>query len=57
MRGRSVWLWLLLAVLVILLLGLLFGGYRRGTRIGAPENTVTPHPAAVTEAGPAWMST
>jgi hypothetical protein len=30
---RSVWFWVFLAVVVILLLGLLFGGYRKGTRI------------------------
>ena len=30
---RSVWFWLFLAVVIILLLGLIFGGYRRGTRI------------------------
>ena len=30
---RSVWFWLLVAVVIILLLGLIFGGYRKGTRI------------------------
>ena len=34
-RGRSVWLWVVLAVLAILLLGLLFGGYRKGTPINS----------------------
>jgi hypothetical protein len=33
MRRRSIYLWLLLAVLVILLLGLMFGGYRKGTKV------------------------
>lgn len=32
---RSVWLWLLLAVLVVLLLVLLSGGYRKGTKLNA----------------------
>lgn len=31
---RSVVFWLLVIVLVILLLGLIFGGYRKGTRVG-----------------------
>ena len=33
---KSVWLWILLAVLVILVLGMIFGGYRKGTKLGAP---------------------
>jgi hypothetical protein len=36
---RSIWLWLLLAVLVVLLLGLMFGGYRKGTVVNAPRPT------------------
>ena len=32
-RGRSVWFWVLVAVLVVLLLGLFFGGYRKGTQV------------------------
>ncbi|HEX3589776.1 MAG TPA: hypothetical protein VHV74_09085 [Pseudonocardiaceae bacterium] len=32
-RRRSVWFWLFIAVVLILLLGLLFGGYRKGSRI------------------------
>jgi len=36
---RSGWLWLLMIVLVILLLGLIFGGYRKGTKVGAPDPT------------------
>jgi hypothetical protein len=31
---RSIWFWLLVAVLAVLLLGLLFGGYRKGTKVG-----------------------
>ena len=38
---RKWWLWILLVVLVILLLGLIFGsGYRRGTQVGAPAVAV-----------------
>lgn len=38
---RKWWLWILLAVLVILVLGLIFGsGYRRGTPVGAPAGPV-----------------
>jgi hypothetical protein len=33
---KSLWLWVLLIVLAILLLGLIFGGYRKGTKLGAP---------------------
>jgi uncharacterized membrane protein YhaH (DUF805 family) len=39
-RRRSIWFWVLVAVLVILLLGLFFGGYRKGTRVsglGSPQ--------------------
>ncbi|HEY4017906.1 MAG TPA: hypothetical protein VGM75_04430 [Pseudonocardiaceae bacterium] len=32
---RSIWFWLFIAVLVILMLGVLFGGYRKGTPVGA----------------------
>lgn len=31
MRG-SIWFWVFIAVVVVLLLGILFGGYRKGTR-------------------------
>ena len=31
---KSVWLWVLLIVLAILVLGLIFGGYRKGTKLG-----------------------
>jgi hypothetical protein len=33
---KSIWLWVLLAILVILVLGLVFGGYRKGAKLGAP---------------------
>lgn len=33
---KSVWLWVLLAILAILLLGLIFGGYRKGEKLGSP---------------------
>jgi hypothetical protein len=33
---KSVWLWLLLILLAILVLGLIFGGYRKGTKLGEP---------------------
>jgi hypothetical protein len=36
---RSLWFWLLLAVLVVLVLGLLFGGYRKGSVVNAPSPT------------------
>lgn len=32
---RSVWFWLLVVVLIILVLGLIFGGYRKGTPINS----------------------
>ncbi|MGW3964567.1 hypothetical protein ACWED2_32465 [Amycolatopsis sp. NPDC005003] len=37
---KSVWLWILLAILVILVLGMIFGGYRKGTKIGVPAAPV-----------------
>ncbi|WP_410606631.1 hypothetical protein [Amycolatopsis sp. lyj-109] len=39
---KSVWLWILLAVLVILVLGMIFGGYRKGTKLGAPAAPAAP---------------
>lgn len=36
MRVRSVWLWVLVVVVAVVLLGLLFGGYRKGTKVGLP---------------------
>ncbi len=38
---RSIWFWLLIAVLVILLLGIMFGGYRKGTPVGAHAHQET----------------
>lgn len=38
---RSILLWLLVAVLAVLLLGLLFGGYRKGTVVNSPGPTAT----------------
>lgn len=32
---RSMWFWLFIAVVVILLLAILLGGYRKGTKIGS----------------------
>jgi phosphate/sulfate permease len=44
MRGRkSVLFWVFIVVVVILLLGLLFGGYRKGTPVGMEP--VHPHRA------------
>jgi phosphate/sulfate permease len=44
MRGRRVVLfWVFIVVLVILLLGLVFGGYRKGTKVGL--ESVHPHHA------------
>jgi len=37
---RKWWLWVLVIALVILILGLIFGGYRKGTKIGAPAEPV-----------------
>lgn len=47
---RSLWLWLLLAVLAVLLLGLLFGGYRKGTVVNAPSST-SPAPSRTVVVG------
>jgi hypothetical protein len=33
---KSVWLWVLLIILAIVVLGLIFGGYRKGDKLGAP---------------------
>ncbi|MGW3996490.1 hypothetical protein [Amycolatopsis sp. NPDC004772] len=37
---KSVWLWILVAVLAVLVLGMIFGGYRKGTKLGAPAAPV-----------------
>ncbi|EOD68626.1 hypothetical protein [Amycolatopsis vancoresmycina] len=46
---KSLWLWVVLAVFVILLLAMIFGGYRKGTKLGAPANH---EPVAAWSAGP-----
>jgi hypothetical protein len=33
MRRRSIWFWLFVLAAIVLLLGLLFGGYRKGQKI------------------------
>ncbi len=33
---KSIWLWVLLIILAILVLGLIFGGYRKGDKVSAP---------------------
>jgi hypothetical protein len=38
---RSIWFWLLVVVVLIILLGLLFGGYRKGQKVGAPTPAPT----------------
>ncbi len=37
---RKLWLWVLAIALVIVLLGLIFGGYRKGTKLGEPAGPV-----------------
>lgn len=37
---KSLWLWVLLIILAILVLGMIFGGYRKGTKLGAPAEPV-----------------
>lgn len=34
---KSRWLWVLLIILAILVLGLIFGGYRKGAKVSSPE--------------------
>lgn len=46
---KSLWLWVLLVFLAILVLGLIFGGYRKGTKLGAPAE---PAPVAAWISGP-----
>jgi hypothetical protein len=46
---KSLWLWVLLILLAILVLGVIFGGgYRRGTKLGAPAG---PEPVAAWSPG------
>jgi|tagenome__1003787_1003787.scaffolds.fasta_scaffold19917275_2 hypothetical protein len=40
---KSLWLWVLVIFLAILVLALIFGGYRKGTKLGVPAE---PRPAA-----------
>ncbi|WP_167441525.1 hypothetical protein [Amycolatopsis vastitatis] len=40
---KSLWLWVLVILLAILVLALIFGGYRKGTKLGAPAE---PRPVA-----------
>ncbi|RSD12018.1 hypothetical protein [Amycolatopsis eburnea] len=40
---RKWWLWVLVIALVILVLGLIFGGYRKGTKLGAPAPVTAAH--------------
>jgi uncharacterized protein YpmS len=35
---RSIWLWILLILLAIVILGLIFGGYRKGIKTSAPAH-------------------
>lgn len=53
---RSVWFWLFLAVILVLLLGILFGGYRRGTPVdslGVPAATAI---SLAHNSSPTWPS-
>lgn len=34
---RSIWFWVFIAVVVVLLLAIFFGGYRKGTRIDSAD--------------------
>ncbi|WIY00734.1 hypothetical protein QRX60_42875 [Amycolatopsis mongoliensis] len=56
---KSLWLWVLLVFLVILVLGLIFGGYRKGTKLGAPAEPVPvaawSSDAALQAAGHSWQ--
>ena len=36
---KSLWLWVLLIFLAFLVLALIFGGYRKGTKLGAPTES------------------
>lgn len=49
-RGRtSIWFWVFVAVVLVILLGLLFGGYRKGTKVSSapvPGHAVTSSVAA-----------
>jgi hypothetical protein len=47
---RSIWFWLLIAVLVVLLLGVMFGGYRKGIPTGADQHSAHQDTVAVSVA-------
>ena len=38
---RSIWFWLLIVVLVVVLLGIIFGGYRKGTKSAPATPSLT----------------
>jgi len=40
---KSLWLWVLVILLAILVFALIFGGYRKGTKLGVPAE---PRPVA-----------
>lgn len=42
-RRRSGWFWVFVIVVLVVLLGLFFGGYRKGTKVGIES----PAPASV----------
>lgn len=44
---RSVWFWLFVMVVIVLLLGLLFGGYRKGTKINGLGQLTAPTAVSV----------
>jgi TRAP-type mannitol/chloroaromatic compound transport system permease large subunit len=51
---RSVWFWVLVAIVVVVVLGLFFGGYRKGTKVGSLG---TPGAVTLTTTGamPDWV--
>ncbi|WP_188316867.1 hypothetical protein [Solihabitans fulvus] len=48
---RSVLLWLLLILLAILVFGMMFGGYRKGSKINAPDPGSRPAILVLADAG------
>jgi hypothetical protein len=44
-------------ILLIVLLGLLFGGYRKGTKVGAPQRVVPVTSYSYTDAGSEYAGT
>lgn len=47
MGRRSIGFWLFVLVVIVLLLGLLFGGYRKGTKVGLEQMPVPDSVSAV----------